>query len=253
MTKLTDTQQIILTATIRNKGIVPTLERSHSKVDPRAYGMAVVGLIKRGMLEPSGPAKEGEYAKEGRRLIAVETDVPADAARASSPAPVKAAKPARKARDEDEEDMEEDEEDMEEDEEDMEEGEQGEAEADEGDEDEEVSHSIVPPKYRPIYRENTSHPGRQNNGDAVARFLADQFLDDEDRLVIGELAQFAVENSIDPSKYSHLSNGQIRMNIGNRVRGLIRRGIDVRHKGKVVFEGERQPEGEEKPKARKRK
>ena len=69
MTKLTDTEQVILTAVARNNGTVPTRERSGSKADPRAYGAAIASLVKKGMLELCGNASEGDYAKDGQKLV----------------------------------------------------------------------------------------------------------------------------------------------------------------------------------------
>jgi len=69
VTKLTDTEQVILTAVARNNGTVPTRERSGSKADPRAYGAAIASLMRKGILEPRGPAREGDYAKEGQKLV----------------------------------------------------------------------------------------------------------------------------------------------------------------------------------------
>jgi hypothetical protein len=69
MTKLTDTEQVILTAVARNNGSVPTRERSGSKADPRAYGAAIASLMRKGILEPRGPARDGDYAKEGQKLV----------------------------------------------------------------------------------------------------------------------------------------------------------------------------------------
>ena len=74
MTKLTDTEQVILTATSRNNGTVPTRERSKSKADPRAYGAAVASLLKKGILEFSGPAREGDFTKDGQKLALANTD-----------------------------------------------------------------------------------------------------------------------------------------------------------------------------------
>ena len=71
MTKITDTEQVILTAACRNNGTVPTRERSKSKADPRAYGAAVASLIKKGIIEPRGPAREGDYARDGQKLAMV--------------------------------------------------------------------------------------------------------------------------------------------------------------------------------------
>ena len=69
MTKLTDTEQVILTAVARNNGTVPTRERSGSKADPRAYGAAIASRVKKGMLELCGNASEGDYAKDGQKLV----------------------------------------------------------------------------------------------------------------------------------------------------------------------------------------
>ena len=74
MTKLTDTEQVILTATSRKNGTVPTRERSKSKVDPRAYGAAVASLLKKGILEFSGPAREGDFTKDGQKLALANTE-----------------------------------------------------------------------------------------------------------------------------------------------------------------------------------
>lgn len=74
MTKLTDTEQVILTAVARNNGTVPTRERARSKADPRAYGAAIASLIKKGILEPRGPARDGDYAKDGQKIVLVETE-----------------------------------------------------------------------------------------------------------------------------------------------------------------------------------
>ena len=74
MTKLTDTEQVILTATSRNNGTVPTRERSKSKADPRAYGAAVAKLLKKGILEFSGPAREGDFTKDGQKLALANTE-----------------------------------------------------------------------------------------------------------------------------------------------------------------------------------
>lgn len=69
MTKLTDTEQVILTAVARNNGTVPTRERSGSKADPRAYGAAIASLVNKGILELCGNASEGDYAKDGQKLV----------------------------------------------------------------------------------------------------------------------------------------------------------------------------------------
>ncbi|OYU74960.1 MAG: hypothetical protein CFE32_16085 [Alphaproteobacteria bacterium PA3] len=85
MTKLTDTEQVILTATSRNNGTVPTRERSKSKADPRAYGAAVASLLKKGILEFSGPAREGDFTKDGQKLALVTSEPAAKAPATSEP------------------------------------------------------------------------------------------------------------------------------------------------------------------------
>jgi hypothetical protein len=74
MTKLTDTEQVILTAVARNNGTVPTRERSGSKADPRAYGAAIASLVKKGILELRGNASEGDYAKDGQKLMLAKSE-----------------------------------------------------------------------------------------------------------------------------------------------------------------------------------
>ena len=85
MTKLTDTEQVILTATSRNNGTVPTRERSKSNADPRAYGAAVASLLKKGILEFSGPAREGDFTKDGQKLALVAYEPAAKAPATSEP------------------------------------------------------------------------------------------------------------------------------------------------------------------------
>lgn len=75
MTRFTETEQVILTAVNRNNGTVPTRERARSKADPRAYGAAIASLIKKGILEPRGPAREGDYAKDGQKIVLVKPDI----------------------------------------------------------------------------------------------------------------------------------------------------------------------------------
>ena len=85
MTKLTDTEQVILTAIARNNGTIPTRERSKSKADPRAYGAAIASLIKKRIIEPRGPAREGDYARDGQKLTLVAAEPAAKAPATSEP------------------------------------------------------------------------------------------------------------------------------------------------------------------------
>jgi hypothetical protein len=79
MTKLSDTEQVILTAVTFNNGAVPTLARAKSKSDPRAYGAAIASLIKKGFIEPGGLARDGDYAKDGQKLVLTKTEAEAEA------------------------------------------------------------------------------------------------------------------------------------------------------------------------------
>ena len=85
MNKLTDTEQVILTAIARNNGTVPTRERSKFKADPRAYGAAVASLLKKGILEFRGPAREGDFTKDGQKLALVAAEPAAKAPATSEP------------------------------------------------------------------------------------------------------------------------------------------------------------------------
>lgn len=79
MTRFTETEQVILTAVNRNNGTVPTRERARSKADPRAYGAAIASLIKKGILEPRGGAREGDYARDGQKIVLVKTETEEEA------------------------------------------------------------------------------------------------------------------------------------------------------------------------------
>ena len=60
-----------------------------------------------------------------------------------------------------------------------------------------------------------------NNGDAIATLLLNLTLD-EVAFLADEVKEVAIGTH--KAKYSHLNNGQIRMNCGNVVRGAIKRG-----------------------------
>lgn len=55
-----------------------------------------------------------------------------------------------------------------------------------------------------------------NCGDEVAAALKGAEL--------GALLDFAENHGIDVAKYAHLNNGQKRMNVGNRIRALVKKG-----------------------------
>lgn len=95
-----------------------------------------------------------------------------------------------------------------------------------------IKGSIVNPKYKKQYGSG------QNNGDDIAVEL--QFYcvvkDDKGRERTSEvmLRQVCEVNEIDFSRYEHLNIGQQRMNVGNRLRGRLKKGKPVKI-GDVVF------------------
>lgn len=139
----------------------------------------------------------------------------AKAAKVAKPAKAKAKKPA-KARDEDGE---------------------GEDEG-EGDEDEEVEAggSIVKGKYKAQYAENEGIL-KGSNGDDMAAALK-TFTDNDGDMNIDALRRVARDNKIEFAKYENMkNNGQKRMIVGNILRGMIRKGKDVKV-GTQSFRGE---------------
>lgn len=136
----------------------------------------------------------------------------AKAAKVAKPAKAKAKKTA-KARDEDGEGDEED----------------------EGDE-EAVSGSIVKGKYKAKYAENEGIL-KGSNGDDMAEALK-TFTDSDGDMNLDALRRVARDNKVEFGKYEHMkNNGQKRMIIGNILRGMIRRGVDVKV-GTRTFKGE---------------
>ena len=94
--------------------------------------------------------------------------------------------------------------------------------------------SIVRPKYKTAYR-----PHDDTNGDGVAEALIEHCRDGKGQLDLHKLGAIANQNGVDLARYKHLNNGQIRMNVGNRLRSLIRNGTDVVI-GTLCFAGHKQ-------------
>lgn len=87
------------------------------------------------------------------------------------------------------------------------------------------SKSIVPPKYKVVY---SAHQG--TNGDNVAMALkAMEAINEAGRPTIdwATMQEIAKANEIDLSAYAHLNAGQKRMNLGNKLRGMIKAGRTV--------------------------
>lgn len=73
------------------------------------------------------------------------------------------------------------------------------------------SGNIVPAKFKAIYRQNGG-----NNGDTLAVAMKDAEFQD--------LRKAAEANGIDIHRWDHCNAGQVRMNLSNVLRGMIRRG-----------------------------
>ncbi len=87
------------------------------------------------------------------------------------------------------------------------------------------SKSIVPPKYKVLY---LAHGG--SNGDNVALALKTLETVNEDGrpcLDWKTIQQVARDNDLDWSAWEHLNAGQKRMNLGNKLRGMIKSGKTV--------------------------
>lgn len=216
--KLTDTQTVILFRTEnKHKGWVPTLELSGCKTDARGYGSAIAALLKRGLLVEDGPAREGQYVKNGVKLAITDA--------------------GRKALESDDEDGEENELKAE-----LEaELEEEEAELDGEDDDEAEVKTVVKPRYKVEYKARKAEGGSgQDCNDDMARWCNQTFKTDEgkkSRLLLELFAEWCAENGIDISRWAHLNNGQKKMNAVNVARGMLRKGVDILWQGRVVFKG----------------
>lgn len=98
---------------------------------------------------------------------------------------------------------------------------------------ESTSTKIMADKYRAKYA-----PHNDSCGDDMSNAITNAVEGDDGKMDIGRLQALAAENEIDVKKYDHLNNGQMRMNVGNRLRGRLKQGNDVTFNGKVVFKAE---------------
>ncbi len=80
-----------------------------------------------------------------------------------------------------------------------------------------VSRSKVPAKYRQAYGK------AGNNGDDIAAILKG-----------ADIAAVALENGIDLNRWAGKNAGMVRMNLGNVLRGMVRRGEKVTIAGQMV-------------------
>lgn len=91
--------------------------------------------------------------------------------------------------------------------------------------------SLVPVRFKKAYSEHND-----TNGSALSLALkaATTTTNKDGREVLDTkaLAAIAKTHGIDYSAYAHLNNGQQRMNVGNRLRGLVKAGKAVKIAGK---------------------
>lgn len=219
MTTLTETQAVILFRTEhKHNGWVPTLELSGCSVDARGYGSAVAALLKRGLLVEDGPAREGQYVKNGVKLAI--TDAGREALEEGDDEETQAILEDEQA--------------------------ELESEQEEGDDEEVEVRTVVKPKYKVEYKARKAEGGSgQDCNDDMARWCNITFKTDEgkkSKLILELLIEWCNENGIDISRWMHLNNGQKKMNAVNVARGMLRKGVDILWQGQVVFKGRVQEE-----------
>jgi len=248
MTKLTDTQNVIVTKTLARTAryndsyVVVSHVASGLSCDAKAYKAAINGLIKRGIVENMPGlqrVEEGDFEHNGQTLRltksflaeeATEKPKKAKAAINVAPAPVEPVPTPKKAKKSpvvaikvgpvEEEEHEDDGEDV-------------------------GAGSVVKGEYRRKYYEYKSEGGSGHDcNDALAKFMNDAFVVetwvDARRVVtlnVEALMEFAAENSVSSERVLFLNNGQKRMIIGNMIRKRLRKGNDVTWRGKVVLKG----------------
>jgi hypothetical protein len=214
MTTMTETQTVVLFHAInRNKDIVPTLAFTKLTCDARAYGNAISGLAKKGLIEVAGAATADDYSKDGWRYRVTVKGIEAF--------------------------------ESDDDEEQTAQIEELQAEMDESDEDEteSLSGSRIKDEYKRVYAERKALGGSgQGCADTLDQFMTATFMKQAEkgnRLVLDVLAfaEFALDNEINTAKYAGLNVGMVRMNVTNTLRARLRKGQDVYYRGAVVVKG----------------
>lgn len=98
-------------------------------------------------------------------------------------------------------------------------------EAEGAEEDAPEGRSIVKRAYQVRYR-----PTQNTNGDQIAQdlraYLEDTADDGSPCINRERLIRFAKANGFWDAKYTHLNNGQVRMNVGNKLRNRIKKDAD---------------------------
>lgn len=230
--KLNDTQLVIITRALNNGNVIGAYDHNAFSCTPRAYTMAVNGMIKNGIVETisglKGSARDGDYAvDDDRRLFLTaaflkhylgdEAAAPATKKAEKAPKAPKATKAAAKAVEPVVTDEEADEDVL--------------------DEEEVASGSIVAPSYREGYAKLREVGGSgQGCNDGVDQFLRSRFMSKvngkgRERLDIVALVEFAIDNNVWSDAWDRLNNGQKRMNIANAMRRAIANGARLEKGG----------------------
>lgn len=86
--------------------------------------------------------------------------------------------------------------------------------------------SIVPSKFKAMYAEHNDTNGAKLNM-ALKAYTTTKNAEGRDALDLDLLREVATTNGIDFSRYEEHNNGQKRMNVGNRLAGLVKAGKTV--------------------------
>jgi len=91
-----------------------------------------------------------------------------------------------------------------------------------GEDEEEGGKSVIKRKYKQRYK-----PFKMTCGDDLAGKLRKHVEDEDGAVDVAALKRFAKANSIWDDRYNHLNVGMQRMNVGNRLRGLVKKKMPV--------------------------
>lgn len=100
-----------------------------------------------------------------------------------------------------------------------------------------IRKTIVPGKYKAQYAAHNGGCGDDMHLELTAATTTKDAETGRTVLDWPALQAIAEQNGLDVAKYAGLNNGQKRMNVGNRMRGLLKAGKDVKI-GKRTFKAE---------------
>ena len=104
---------------------------------------------------------------------------------------------------------------------------------------EEAKAEVRPSETLKKYQERYGKVG--HCGDEIAEVFAEVIKGDDGKVDAEKLAKVAGQNKIDMAGWAHLNIGMQRMNLGNKLRGMHKKGQTVKI-GKAVIEGVPQEE-----------